>query len=164
MAGLPGSGKSALAEDLARALSVPVLSVDPIEAALLRAGLDHDERSGLAAYLVAEDIAAEQLRVGLAVIIDAVNDHPLARGQWVALAERLAVPLDWIEVTCPDPAVHRARLGGRSRSLGAFPEPSWESVEARRAAFDGWDSPRLKIDSLHDRRRNLALARQYLRL
>ena len=39
MCGLPGAGKSTLAEDICRALSVPVLSVDPIEAALLRSGI-----------------------------------------------------------------------------------------------------------------------------
>jgi adenylate kinase family enzyme len=33
LAGLPGSGKCTLAEGLSRILSVPVFSVDPIEAA-----------------------------------------------------------------------------------------------------------------------------------
>ncbi|MBR1248575.1 AAA family ATPase [Bradyrhizobium sp. AUGA SZCCT0169] len=39
MAGLPGSGKSTLAEGLSRHFSLPLLSVDPIEAAMWRGGL-----------------------------------------------------------------------------------------------------------------------------
>jgi predicted kinase len=43
MSGLPGSGKSTLAEGLSRNLSMPVFSVDPIEAAMWRAGLAREQ-------------------------------------------------------------------------------------------------------------------------
>jgi predicted kinase len=36
MCGLPGAGKSAVADGLARELGAPVLSVDPLEASLWR--------------------------------------------------------------------------------------------------------------------------------
>jgi len=52
LAGLPGSGKSTLAEGLSRSLSVPVFSVDPIEAAMWRGGLARAQ-TGVAAYDVA---------------------------------------------------------------------------------------------------------------
>jgi adenylylsulfate kinase-like enzyme len=39
MAGLPGAGKSSVAEALGRKLTAPVVSVDPIEAAMWRAGV-----------------------------------------------------------------------------------------------------------------------------
>jgi len=40
MAGLPGSGKSTVAEGLSRHFALPLISVDPIEAAMWRgAGL-----------------------------------------------------------------------------------------------------------------------------
>ena len=39
VAGLPGSGKSTVAEALSGALSLPVFSIDPIEAAMWRGGL-----------------------------------------------------------------------------------------------------------------------------
>jgi hypothetical protein len=38
-----------------------VLSVDPIESAMWRAGLDRAQPTGLAAYLVAESIALDSL-------------------------------------------------------------------------------------------------------
>jgi len=37
LSGRPGSGKCVLAESLSRALSVPMFSIDPIEAAMWRA-------------------------------------------------------------------------------------------------------------------------------
>ncbi|MDP3209714.1 MAG: AAA family ATPase, partial [Rhodoglobus sp.] len=89
MAGLPGSGKSTVAEQLARALGIPVVSVDPLESSILRAGIDADQPTGLAAYLVAETIADAVLRSGQGVIVDAVNAVAPARDQWVLLGERL---------------------------------------------------------------------------
>jgi shikimate kinase len=42
LSGLPGSGKSTLAQGLSLALSMTIVSVDPIEAEMLRAGRDAD--------------------------------------------------------------------------------------------------------------------------
>src|SRR5258708_20660163 len=72
LSGLPGSGKSALAESLSRALSVPIFSIDPIEAAMWRAGLAKTE-TGVAAYEVAQALADDHLRLRHSVIVDAVN-------------------------------------------------------------------------------------------
>ena len=73
LAGLPGSGKSAVAQDLSQALNCAVLSVDPAEAAMWRAGVSKSEPTGLAAYMVVEALAAEQIALGRDVIVDAVN-------------------------------------------------------------------------------------------
>jgi hypothetical protein len=45
MTGLPGTGESAVAEAVARALPAPVFSADPLEAVLLRAGIDRGQPS-----------------------------------------------------------------------------------------------------------------------
>ena len=73
LSGLPGAGKSALADDLRTALPAVVLSVDPVEDAMYRAGIDHAQPAGLAAYVVVEAMAEPALRAGQAVVIDAVN-------------------------------------------------------------------------------------------
>ncbi len=162
LCGLPGAGKSRLAEDVCRALGVPVLSVDPIEAALLRSGICTDQPVGLAAYVVAEDLAAAQLALGVTVVIDAVNDVEPARDQWRNLAARHDVSLTFIEVRCSDPEIHRTRLSNRRRNLGDFREPSWESVQARRSSFENWGQRRLVVDSLDQPTENLAAALLYL--
>jgi len=58
-AGLPAAGKSTIAEVVGNRLGLPILSVDPIEAAILSAGIDSAQPTGLAAYLVAETMAEQ---------------------------------------------------------------------------------------------------------
>lgn len=147
MAGLPGAGKSTLADALARRLGVPVLSVDPVEAAMWRGGVDRGQPTGLAVYVVVETVASGLLELGQSLIVDAVNDAPEARQQWAQLAERHGAPLRFVEVRCPDVAEHRRRLAGRRRGIEGFPEPTWSSVESRRTALEAWRGDRLVVDS-----------------
>jgi predicted kinase len=162
MAGLPGSGKSAVAEDLARALGCAVLSVDPVEAAMWRSGIDRGQPTGLAAYVVVEALAADQLALGHDVVVDAVNAVEPARDEWRQLAQRTGSVLRFIEVRCSDERVHRRRLESRNRGLGDFREPTWESVQARRAGFSEWSDERLVLDSMLACEDNLRAAMDYL--
>ena len=163
MAGLPASGKSTLAERIAGELRCAILSVDPIESALWRAGIDRDQPTGLAAYVVAEDLAREQLCIGGDVIIDAVNDAELARNQWRSLAAEQRVPVAFVEVVCSDPDEHRRRLETRRRPLEGFAEPTWDDVRARTSGFDGWNDERITVDSMRTLNENLTRTVEYLR-
>ena len=153
MAGLPGSGKSTVAEALARTIGVPVVSVDPLESAILRAGIDADQPTGLAAYLVAETIADAVLRSGQGVIIDAVNAVSPARDQWVMLGERLNVEVRFVEIICSDRLLHRRRLEERRRDLLHIAEPTWHAVEQSLDEYASWSGlaearPRLILDTI----------------
>jgi predicted kinase len=162
MAGLPGTGKSTVAERLGRTLPAPVVSVDPIEAAMWRAGVAREQPTGLAAYVVAEAVADGMLALGQDVIIDAVNAVEPARRQWRTLAERRGVPVAFIEVVCSDPRVHRQRLERRSRDIEGFDEPSWQAVQQRQTEFEPWTEYRLVLDSIADLDSNLAEALEFL--
>ena len=162
LGGLPGAGKSALADDLRTALPAVVLSVDPVENAMYRAGIEHDQPAGLAAYVVVEAMAEPALRAAQTVVIDAVNAAVEARQQWRELAERTGARLVQIEVICSDPHEHRRRLEGRSRGLTAIAEPTWDSLGTRRADLAAWTEPHLVIDSVEDRAANLQRARRHL--
>jgi predicted kinase len=161
MAGLPGSGKSTIAGELVRALRCALLSVDPIEAALWRAGIERSQPTGLAAYIVAEELAREQLLRGNDVLVDAVNDAEEAREQWTSVAADLMTPLAFIEVYCSDPATHRRRLMERRRGIAGFPEPTWQSVVARQAHFEHWGDARLRLDSMRPLDHSVAEAIAY---
>ena len=87
VSGLPGCGKSTVADGIAQTLGIPIFSVDPIESAILQSGMPRSFETGMAAYLVAEALAAEQLRLGVSVIIDAVNPVPEARQMWRNLSQ-----------------------------------------------------------------------------
>jgi predicted kinase len=153
MAGLPGAGKSTIAEILGSRLAASVVSVDPIESAILSAGIDSDQPTGLAAYLVSETIAEFILNSGHHVIVDAVNAVDPAREQWVALAQRQGVPLKFIEVVCSDVELHRERLEKRGRNLPHVAEPSWHAVEQSLDEYVTWSGTsgavaRITLDSI----------------
>jgi predicted kinase len=151
-AGLPGAGKSTIAEVVGNRLALPVVSVDPLESAILSAGIAPDQPTGLAAYLVAETIAEAVLVGGAGVIVDAVNAVEPAREQWVRLAGRQNVPVKFLEVVCSDAALHRARLEKRNRELPHLAEPTWHAVEQRTDEWESWSGssatvPRITLDS-----------------
>jgi len=105
LSGLPGSGKTVVAESLSRALSVPILSIDSIEAAMWRTGLAKAE-TGVAAYEVARALADENLRLRHTVIVDAVNPVEPPRAAWRNLAAKHRVSLKIIECVCSDETIH----------------------------------------------------------
>lgn len=167
MAGLPGTGKSTIAGVLGGRLNASVVSVDPIESAILSAGIDNDQPTGLAAYLVAGTIAEAVLESGHHVIVDAVNAVDPAREQWVTLAKRLGEPVRFIEVVCSDPALHRERLESRYKELPHVDEPSWHAVEQSLEEYSEWTGAsaavaRITLDSVNPLGSNIELALAFL--
>lgn len=160
VSGLPGSGKSTLADGIGRARRVPVLSVDPIESAILRAGVPRSFETGLAAYLVVEACADAFLGAGLDAVVDAVSSVEVARDAWRRLAATHGTPLR-VVVCALDPDAAEGRLAGRSRDL-ALPEPSREDLAARAAEWAPWPDPHLVLDSLQPPEANLARALAWL--
>jgi predicted kinase len=146
LSGLPGSGKSTIAEGLSRALSLPVFSVDPIEAAMWRGGLPKPS-TGIAAYDVAVTLADEHLRLGHSVIIDAVNPVEAPRAAWRDLAAKYRTDLKIIECACADEAVHRRRIEARVRNIDGMPEVTWARVLQRRDEYQPWTDERLILDT-----------------
>jgi predicted kinase len=163
MTGLPGAGKSAVADALGAALAAPVLSVDPIEDAIRRAGIGTDQPTGYAAYVVADALARRMLALGLTVVIDAANLVAVAQDQWRRLAAECAVPMHVIEVVCSDASLHRNRLESRVRGLTAYAEPTWAEIEKRRATVDPWPEEHLILDSIRPHDANIADALTHLR-
>jgi predicted kinase len=146
LAGLPGSGKSTLAEGLSRHFSLPLFSVDPIEAAMWRGGLPRDQ-TGIAAYQIAQTLAEEHLRLGQSVVIDAVNPVEAPRTAWRNLAARYRADLIIIECICVDEATHRRRIEARMRRIEGMAEITWADVEKRRTGYEAWTDARLTLDT-----------------
>jgi len=162
LAGLPGSGKSTLAEGLSRHFSLPLFSVDPIEAAMWRGGLPRDQK-GIAAYTVAQALAEEHLRLGHSVVIDAVNPVEAPRAAWRNLSTKYRADLKIIECVCAEEATHRRRIEARVRGIEGMAEVTWARVEQRRAGYETWADARLTLDSsAQPPERLLAEAIEYL--
>jgi predicted kinase len=152
-AGLPGSGKSTLAQEIARRQHAIWVRVDTAEAAMLRSGLVHSFETGLAAYVVAQDLAAENLGLGWDVVIDAVNGVEEAREMWRSLARDQEATLFFVEVVCRDPAEHRRRVDSREAPTPPVPVPTWEDVITRE--YRPWEEPLLSIDSTRPLQENV---------
>jgi len=146
LSGLPGSGKTVLAESLSRSLGVPIFSIDAIEAAMWRAGLAKTE-TGTAAYEVAQALADEHLRLRHSVIVDAVNAGEAPRSAWRNLAAKHRISLKIIECVCADETMHRQRIETRVRSIARTHELTWASLLQRRAEYETWSDPRLVLDT-----------------
>jgi predicted kinase len=146
LSGLPGTGKSTLARALARDLRAAHLRVDSVEAALLNAGLARVTVEGYAALYA---VAADQLSVGLPVVVDLVNPVTATREAWADVAARAGATLVNVEVTCTDPAEHRRRVETRHTDAGRWAPPTWADVQATAHHYEPWTTPVLRLDTAH---------------
>jgi predicted kinase len=158
---LQGSGKSAVAESLAAKLSLPLFSVDPIESSILKSGLPSNFETGLAAYVVAEALAGEQLKHGLSVIIDAVSPVQEARDMWHTLVRTHNATLFIIECVL-ERELHRKRIETRRRNMHGIAEVTWEDVENRRKTYVPWKEERLVLDTATTHEKNIRKALDYI--
>src|SRR5438128_1033767 len=110
MSGLAGSGKTTVAEAIGRKRAIPVVSVDPIESAVMAAGIPKSFETGLAAYLVAARLAEAHLVAALDVVIDASNYVERGRQMWRDLASRQNAILKVIVCVVSDASLHGRRL------------------------------------------------------
>jgi predicted kinase len=146
-AGLPGSGKSALARGVADAIGATYLRIDSIESAIVSTLTPF--RDNPVGYVIAERVAADQLIGGRDVVADAVNGVAAARAGWVALAERTAAALRFVEVRCTDAAEHRRRVEERKPEMPGQGIPTWEQVQRRR--YEPWPAElpgRIVVDNI----------------
>jgi predicted kinase len=160
LAGLPGTGKSTLARLLAAECNALWLRVDSIEAALLEAGIPRSFETGLAAYVVARDVARDHLEIGRDVVIDAVNGVEEARQMWRDLALECHADRYVVELQCSDAVVHRHRVESRTPPTPPLPKPTWDEVLQR--AYVPWAEPVLVVDGLRSAEEILPKVREYL--
>lgn len=165
--GLPGAGKSALAEAVGQKLGIPVFAKDWLEATLLRAELapaNPEKPLGSAGYQLLTMLAERQLRLGQSVILDSVASTQSIRSTWRALARQFGADWRVIEVLCSDKVLHRARLATRQRQIPCWHELEWAEVEHVKSYFAAWAEPHLSLDTLASFDQNLVQALAYCEL
>jgi predicted kinase len=148
LAGLPGSGKSTIAQRLASEIKATYLRVDSIEQAIRSSSiLPLNKDMGPAGYMAVCRVAADNLRLGNSVIADSVNPLGSTRAAYREIAERLGVRFVEVEIICSDLAVHRHRIETRRSTVEGLVLPTWKEVETRQ--YEAWDHPHLHIDTAH---------------
>jgi predicted kinase len=142
--GLPGTGKTTLARQLAARLSATYLRIDEIEQGI------RDTKAltgdiGPAGYIVAQALAESNLVIGNIVIVDCVNPVAESRSSWRAVSDRTGAVLVDLEIICSDLAEHRRRVEGRTSDIPGLTAPTWQSVQKHE--YEPWLTNRLVIDS-----------------
>jgi predicted kinase len=162
--GLPGTGKSTLAEAVGKRLSIPVFAKDWLEATLLRSELvasNSNQPVGSAGYELLTLLAERQLMLGQSVILDSVAGTQSIRDIWKRLSQQYQADWRVIECISSDETFHRSQLAKRQRKIPGWYELLWSDVEKMKQYYLPWEGERLRLDMVNLFEENLAKALLY---
>ncbi|MDQ7808995.1 AAA family ATPase [Amycolatopsis sp. A133] len=142
--GLPATGKTTVAAELARRTGFAFLRVDTIEQAILRS-TELGRPLGPAGYVVAREVAADVLRTGVSVIAECVNPLAVTRDAWRATGTDAGARVLETEIVCSDPVEHRRRAETRDSGIPGLVPPTWAEIVARE--YEPWSRDRLVVDT-----------------
>src|SRR5215208_2823004 len=164
VSGLPGTGKSTLAEAIGRYLSIPVFAKDRLEATLVKSEMipsNPDKPLGSAGYRLLTTLAERQLILGQSVILDSVASTETIRETWHNLSKNYRATWRVIECICSDESFHRSQLAKRERNIPGWHELSWTDVEHVKGYYLPWEGERLTLDMINLLETNLSEAIAY---
>jgi len=144
LAGLPGSGKSSIAREMAKKLGAMWLRVDSIEQAIRESGAMLGP-VGDAGYRVAHAVALDNLRLGRDVVGDSVNPWMLTRNAWKEVGLTASAQVLEVEIVCTDLVQHRHRIETRTIDVPGLIRPDWQTVMGH--DYQPWDREHLTIDT-----------------
>ena len=162
--GLPGTGKSTLAETVGRQLGIPVFAKDWLEASLISSGLgsnDDLKQLGFAGYELLTVLAERQFMLNQSVILDSVASTQNIRTKWFQLAEQYGAERLVIECICSDERIHRTRLKDRRRNIPGWHELEWADIEKVKQYYAAWEEEHLVLDMVNPFDENASQARAY---
>jgi predicted kinase len=165
LTGLPGTGKSTVAEAVGRAIGAPVFSGDWLLGALKPSGvlskLDHSVVVDLSDRLL-RTLITRQLMLGQSAIVDTIINDELAN-EWASAAVGSGARFLVVECVCTDERLHRERVGPRTRNIPGWHEIGWDHVERMREAYVSPDAEHLTIDAVSSLDGNVRSVVEYLR-
>jgi hypothetical protein len=166
--GLPGTGKSTMADVAAATLGAPVVGHDwamsglrpypEVQEALDVMGLRGHRGVG---WSILWALARSQLRRRQSVVLDGVARAPEVAGTR-ALARDEGVPGFVVMTECSDSEVHRSRIEGRQRGIPGWYELDWDHVARAREEWDALDDVGLVLDAVVPVAQNSATLRDAL--
>ena len=157
MAGMPGSGKSALARLIGRSTKAVMIDKDVLKTAALEAGAEEELAGGLA-YDVFFALADHLVGQGWSVVLDSPSFWETIPKRGGEIAAKRHVPYFFIECVCDDKDELARRLRER-RKLTSQPgeevlEETWTTVTPAEA--------HLRVDTTQELERCLSIALDYL--
>ncbi|OLQ92946.1 kinase [Vibrio panuliri] len=140
--GLPGCGKTTLAQHLAAQNGGVYLRIDTIEQGLRDLCQFKVEGEG---YRLSYRIASDNLRLGNHVIADCCNPISLTREEWRQVARDAGAQHIDIEIICSDLREHQTRVEQRQSSIDNLTLPTWQQVVDRE--YHPWNEPIIRVDT-----------------
>lgn len=157
--GVPGTGKSTLAEQLAKRLSLPLFSKDRLEASAVVTGVvTVDDLQGLG-YGLLKDLVASHLSRDQCVLVDFIGNHDRILAYW---PELLDLNYQRIECVCSDELIHRQRIESRQRNIPGWYELNWEQVVLAKNKMKPIPGSKIVVDSVNPLDDNLNFVLQRL--
>jgi predicted kinase len=166
LSGLPGCGKTTMAELLVKELKIPILAVDDVVDAIPAQMMRHSDRFWEDMVHILLHLADSQLAWGNSVIVDSVFmgvDATHAQHTWsdrrraYDIARQRQVNFRPIYLYLSDETVWRERLARRAQLYPDAPAATWTQVAAQRQFFQAWKpNQALWVDSVQSVADNLA--------
>lgn len=163
MAGIPGSGKSAIAAGVGQRTKAVVLDKDVMMAAAVRAGVAVEDTGGLA-YEMGFAMARSLLKAGQSVVLDSPAAFEVIREKGRSVAEEAGAHYYIVECVVPEVALAEARLENRTPTHALHPK-GLDGIDTgfERDGTSALSEPHLELDTSQDLDTCLERVLEYLR-
>jgi predicted kinase len=155
LTGLPGTGKSTVAQELSQRLPAIVIASDFVRKTLFPEPTYSGEESRFV-HSVSRAVMGHYLQRGYSVIADATNLSEWHRSLFARTAERNSAPMIVVQTVAPERLV-RSRLRRRliQRTPGDFSDADWEVYQKLATQVEPIRGRYLRVDTSRDLASNI---------
>lgn len=142
--GIPGTGKTTIANALSKKIDAPVFTKDLLEAAIVRSGIvSTGELKGVGYELLAV-LAKNELNLGRSAILDCIASSNSIKRFWSGLTNQR---VKYIECVCSNRELHKTRIESRVRGIPGWYEITWNDILKIEGSYHPCSETRLILDA-----------------
>lgn len=161
-AGIPGTGKSTLAEAVGRETGIPVFALDWLLGSLRPLNVLTKENAAEVGYALIETLLRRQFMLQQSAILDTPAHTAELRQKWFDIASEYSAEIYKVETICSDVEIHRNRVENRKRGIPGWHEITWTHVEKMSASWEIWSDERLVVDAVDPLAQNIQKILKYI--